>query len=111
MKAQIEINQLNPIPDHHYVLTPIGSGASTEWKELSADDRHQFYLADCGGDTLLYRIQPNGISFIDTKSKLVERIVCPKCRHPMHPKVYHDGWLDQSEYVCECGMIVELEYN
>lgn len=111
MKAQIEIDQLHPIPESHYVLTPFESEEKIEWKELSADDRHRFFLADCGAETLLYCILPNGKGFIDTKSKMVEKMICPQCERQMKPRIYCDGSLDSSEFNCECGMIIELEYD
>lgn len=107
VKSQIEIDQLHPIPNSHYILTPIGSGEDKKWQELSADDRHRFFLADCGDETLLYCILPNGIGCIDTKSKLIEKLNCPRCNRQMRPKIYDGGLLDPSEYVCDCGMTVE----
>lgn len=111
MKVQIEIDQLHPIPENHVVLTPVGTGSDTKWLDLRADDRYQFNLADCGDETLLHCIRPNGSSFIDTKSKIVEKMNCPRCNHPMRPKVYPDGWLDQTEFVCDCDMTVTREYS
>ncbi len=111
MKAQIEIDQLHPIPDSHYVLTPFDSEEKMEWKELSADDRHRFFIADCGDETLLYCVLPSGNGFIDTQSKLIEKMFCPQCDRQMPPRMYCDGPLDPSEYMCNCGMIVDLEYD
>ena len=111
MKSQIEIDRLYPIPKNYTVLTPVGTGPDTKWLDLTAEDRYQFNLADCGDVTLLHCVRPNGSSFIDTKSKMVEQMICPRCNHPMQSKVYPDGRLDQTMFICDCGMNVIRDYD
>lgn len=108
LKTLIEIDRFHPVPDNHYIMSPVRSSNLMEWQELCLNDQYRYSLVDCGTATLLFCAQQNGDAFIDTKSRMVRRVACPQCDRPMRPKIYSGGMLNPSEYVCDCGMTVEL---
>lgn len=104
MKAQIKIDRLMSIPKGFYVLTPFRHKNRVEWKEAGSDNGLLFMLAECGYETYPYRILPNGEGYIDTQSRLVRKLNCPRCNLAMRPYINSYGWLEPLEYTCKCGM-------
>lgn len=108
MKTLIDIDRFHPIPEDHYIMSPIRSGNHIAWQELSLNDQSRYSLVDCGTATLLFCAQSNGDAFIDTKCRMVRRVACPQCDRQMRAMTFSGGLLNPSEYICDCGMTVDL---